>query len=63
MDSNKDDSLRGWIRGLMMSLLVLENNVALFLIYWMSKAICRQDFNTLVCPGAHFKKEVQQTLR
>uniref|UniRef100_A0A4W6DMN0 Uncharacterized protein n=1 Tax=Lates calcarifer TaxID=8187 RepID=A0A4W6DMN0_LATCA len=29
-------------------LLVVENLIALFLIYWLSKAICRQQFNTLV---------------
>ncbi|XP_040923688.1 uncharacterized protein LOC121201703 [Betta splendens] len=40
------DSLKG-VGGLMMSLLVVENIMALFLIYWMSKAICREHFNTL----------------
>ncbi|XP_071324776.1 membrane-spanning 4-domains subfamily A member 4A [Trachinotus anak] len=35
------------VSGLIMSLLVVENLLALFLIYWLSKAICRQDFNTL----------------
>ncbi|XP_039974615.1 uncharacterized protein LOC120784686 isoform X2 [Xiphias gladius] len=35
------------INGLVMSLLVVENLVALFLIYWLSKAVCRQHFNTL----------------
>uniref|UniRef100_A0A4W6DMK1 Uncharacterized protein n=1 Tax=Lates calcarifer TaxID=8187 RepID=A0A4W6DMK1_LATCA len=35
------------INGLIMSLLVVENLIALFLIYWLSKAICRQQFNTL----------------
>ncbi|KAK2844485.1 hypothetical protein Q5P01_011144 [Channa striata] len=35
------------IAALIITLLVVENMVALFLIYWMSKAICRQHFNTL----------------
>uniref|UniRef100_A0A3B4XVE6 Uncharacterized protein n=1 Tax=Seriola lalandi dorsalis TaxID=1841481 RepID=A0A3B4XVE6_SERLL len=35
------------ICGLIMSLLVVENVLALFLIYWLSKAICREEFNTL----------------
>ncbi|XP_033182273.1 uncharacterized protein LOC117152962 [Anabas testudineus] len=35
------------IIGFVMTLLVVENLLALFLIYWMSKAICRQHFNTL----------------
>uniref|UniRef100_A0A3P8UUJ3 Uncharacterized protein n=1 Tax=Cynoglossus semilaevis TaxID=244447 RepID=A0A3P8UUJ3_CYNSE len=32
---------------LMLVLLVLENLFALFLTYWTSKAVCRQEFNTL----------------
>lgn len=35
------------IRGLIMSLLVVENFIALFLIFWLSKAVCRPHFNTL----------------
>ncbi|XP_023131305.1 uncharacterized protein LOC111572053 [Amphiprion ocellaris] len=35
------------VRGLIMSLLVVENFIALFLIYWLSKAVCRPHFNTL----------------
>uniref|UniRef100_A0A3B4TRC8 Uncharacterized protein n=1 Tax=Seriola dumerili TaxID=41447 RepID=A0A3B4TRC8_SERDU len=35
------------ICGLIMSLLVVENLLALFIIYWLSKAICREEFNTL----------------
>uniref|UniRef100_A0A3Q3VU30 Uncharacterized protein n=1 Tax=Mola mola TaxID=94237 RepID=A0A3Q3VU30_MOLML len=35
------------IQGLIMSLLVVETFITLFLIYWLSKAICRQHFNTL----------------
>lgn len=31
-----------------MALLLVENLIALFLIYWLSKAVCRQHFNTLV---------------
>ncbi|KAF0045334.1 hypothetical protein F2P81_001863 [Scophthalmus maximus] len=46
LDSHHETLFKGVI-GLMMSLLVFENSVAAFLIYWMSKAICREDFNTL----------------
>ncbi|XP_068995612.1 uncharacterized protein [Embiotoca jacksoni] len=35
------------INGLMMGLLVVENLITLFSIYWFSKAVCRQHFNTL----------------
>ncbi|XP_041797474.1 uncharacterized protein LOC121609833 [Chelmon rostratus] len=35
------------IKGLIMILLVTEKFIALFLIYWLSKAVCRQHFNTL----------------
>ncbi|XP_062255559.1 uncharacterized protein LOC133965162 [Platichthys flesus] len=35
------------VKGLSMSLLVVECFIALFLIYWLSKAVCRQHFNTL----------------
>ncbi|KAM9352905.1 B-lymphocyte antigen CD20 [Symphorus nematophorus] len=35
------------VSGLIMSLLVTEKLMALFLIYWLSKAVCRQHFNTL----------------
>ncbi|XP_065813800.1 membrane-spanning 4-domains subfamily A member 4A [Labrus bergylta] len=38
--------LRG-IQCLIMTLLVVEKLLALFLIYWLSKAVCRQHFNTL----------------
>lgn len=34
---------------LIMTLLVVENLIAIFLIYWLSKAVCREHFNTLVC--------------
>ncbi|KAG8010115.1 hypothetical protein GBF38_014299 [Nibea albiflora] len=37
------------ISGLIMTLLAVEKLIAVFLIYWLSKAICRQHFNTLVC--------------
>uniref|UniRef100_A0A8C4GS49 Uncharacterized protein n=1 Tax=Dicentrarchus labrax TaxID=13489 RepID=A0A8C4GS49_DICLA len=36
------------INGLILTLLVVENLFALFLIYWLSKAVCRNHFNTLV---------------
>ncbi|XP_035988969.1 uncharacterized protein LOC118561147 isoform X1 [Fundulus heteroclitus] len=35
------------IVGLIMTLLVFECMMALFLIYWLSKAVCREHFNTL----------------
>ncbi|XP_070823244.1 uncharacterized protein [Chaetodon trifascialis] len=35
------------IKGLIVTLLVAEKLIALFLIYWLSKAVCRQHFNTL----------------
>lgn len=35
------------INGLIMSLLVVEDLIAVFLIYWLSKAVCRVHFNTL----------------
>ncbi|KAM7383578.1 hypothetical protein PAMP_003217 [Pampus punctatissimus] len=35
------------IRYLIMALLVVETLIALILIYWLSKAVCRQNFNTL----------------
>ncbi|XP_073341876.1 uncharacterized protein [Pagrus major] len=35
------------IEGLILTLLVFEKLMAVFLIYWLSKAICRQSFNTL----------------
>ncbi|XP_041844281.1 uncharacterized protein LOC121641944 isoform X2 [Melanotaenia boesemani] len=35
------------ILGLIVSLLVVESMIALFLVYWLSKAICREHFNTL----------------
>ncbi|XP_070690951.1 uncharacterized protein [Pempheris klunzingeri] len=42
-----DLKLHEGIRGLILSLLIIEMFMALFLIYWLSKAICRQQFNTL----------------
>ncbi|XP_043973587.1 uncharacterized protein LOC122831462 [Gambusia affinis] len=35
------------IIGLILTLLVFECMMALFLIYWLSKAVCREHFNTL----------------
>ncbi|MEQ2309868.1 hypothetical protein AMECASPLE_002857 [Ameca splendens] len=35
------------IVGLFMTLLVFECMISLFLIYWLSKAVCREHFNTL----------------
>ncbi|XP_053288761.1 uncharacterized protein LOC128449552 [Pleuronectes platessa] len=35
------------VNGVILSLLVVEGSLALFLIYWLSKAVCRQHFNTL----------------
>ncbi|KAI3360984.1 hypothetical protein L3Q82_013181 [Scortum barcoo] len=41
------------ITSLIVTLLIVETLIALFLIYWLSKAVCREHFNTLVC---HFLK-------
>ncbi|MEQ2183884.1 hypothetical protein GOODEAATRI_002501 [Goodea atripinnis] len=41
--------LANGIIGLIMTLLVFECMISLFLIYWLSKAVCREHFNTLVC--------------
>ncbi|KAI3360985.1 hypothetical protein L3Q82_013182 [Scortum barcoo] len=41
------------IAGLILTLLTVETLIALFLIYWLSKAVCREHFNSLVC---HFLK-------
>uniref|UniRef100_A0A671W545 Uncharacterized protein n=1 Tax=Sparus aurata TaxID=8175 RepID=A0A671W545_SPAAU len=35
------------IKGLILTLLVVEKLMAVFLIYWLSKVVCRQSFNTL----------------
>ncbi|XP_054903814.1 uncharacterized protein LOC129371296 [Poeciliopsis prolifica] len=35
------------INGIIVTLLVFECMMALFLIYWLSKAVCREHFNTL----------------
>ncbi|XP_074539375.1 uncharacterized protein LOC141800612 [Halichoeres trimaculatus] len=35
------------IDSLILTLLVVEKFIALFLTYWLSKAVCRQHFNTL----------------
>ncbi|CAG6015572.1 unnamed protein product [Menidia menidia] len=39
--------LMNGVQGLIMSLLAVESIIALYLIYWLSKAVCREDFNTL----------------
>lgn len=41
------DKLSEGICGLIMFLLITEKLIAVFLIYWLSKAICREHFNTL----------------
>uniref|UniRef100_A0A672J6T5 Uncharacterized protein n=1 Tax=Salarias fasciatus TaxID=181472 RepID=A0A672J6T5_SALFA len=43
----QNKKLHKGIHGLIMSLLVVETFTALFLIYWLSKAVCRQHFNSL----------------
>ncbi|XP_034029450.1 uncharacterized protein LOC117513334 [Thalassophryne amazonica] len=35
------------VNGMITSLLVVESMITLFLIYWLSKAVCKQQFNTL----------------
>ncbi|KAM7420665.1 hypothetical protein PAMA_015069 [Pampus argenteus] len=42
-----DSKVHEGIRYLIVTLLVVETLIALFLIYWLSKAVCRQNFNTL----------------
>ncbi|XP_067457793.1 uncharacterized protein [Thunnus thynnus] len=46
-DAKVHDAPHGGVKGLIMTLLLVEKIIALFLIYWLSKAICRQHFNTL----------------
>ncbi|XP_068426765.1 membrane-spanning 4-domains subfamily A member 4A [Clinocottus analis] len=46
-ESSKNLQVRVGINGLIVTLLVLEKLIALSLIYWLSKAVCRQHFNTL----------------
>lgn len=45
--SSENVKLQNGIGGMIMTLLIVEKLTALFLIYWLSKAVCRQDFNTL----------------
>ncbi|XP_059194609.1 uncharacterized protein LOC131975844 isoform X2 [Centropristis striata] len=45
--NSQDFKVHEGIKGLIMALLIIEKLMALFLIYWLSKAVCRQDFNTL----------------
>lgn len=42
-----ESQLHQGINGLIMSLLVVEDLIAIILIYWLSKAVCREHFNTL----------------
>ncbi|XP_035985006.1 uncharacterized protein LOC118558656 [Fundulus heteroclitus] len=46
-NGTKHYQLSHGIVGLIMTLLVFECMMALFLIYWLSKAVCREHFNTL----------------
>ncbi|XP_061771789.1 uncharacterized protein LOC133562013 [Nerophis ophidion] len=50
-----DVKLHAAVRVMIVSLLVAESFIALFLIYWQNKAICRQHFNTL--PIIHLTHE------
>ncbi|XP_071373603.1 membrane-spanning 4-domains subfamily A member 4A isoform X1 [Centroberyx affinis] len=45
------------IKGMIAVLLVVEMIIALFLIYWLSKTVCRQHFNTL--PIIMLRQEVR----
>ncbi|KAM4580826.1 uncharacterized protein PAE49_005534 [Odontesthes bonariensis] len=47
--------LNSGLQGLIISLLTVESIIAIFLIYWMSKVVCRQHFNTL--PTIMLKEE------
>ncbi|KAM3613779.1 uncharacterized protein V6R79_004975 [Siganus canaliculatus] len=42
-----ENELQNAIGGMIMTLLIVEKLTSLFLIYWLSKAVCRHDFNTL----------------
>ncbi|XP_068592003.1 membrane-spanning 4-domains subfamily A member 4A [Cebidichthys violaceus] len=46
-ESSNNLQIHEGIKGLIMTLLVVEQLIALSLIYWLSKAVCRQHFNTL----------------
>ncbi|KAM9310477.1 uncharacterized protein KZ484_026357 isoform 2-T3 [Pholidichthys leucotaenia] len=46
-ESGQNIKVTQGICGLIMCLLAIENLIALFLIYWLSKAVCREHFNTL----------------
>ncbi|XP_053183204.1 uncharacterized protein LOC128366497 [Scomber japonicus] len=46
-EENRTESFHRGINGLIISLLVGEKIIALFLIYWLSKAVCREHFNSL----------------
>ncbi|KAJ0065965.1 hypothetical protein NL108_001185 [Boleophthalmus pectinirostris] len=39
--------LQNGVNGLIMGLLVVEDVMAIFLMYWLSKAVCRDTFNSL----------------
>lgn len=46
-DSPQSAQVHEGIKGLIMTLLVVEKLIAIVLIYWLSKAVCREHFNTL----------------
>ncbi|KAL3060330.1 hypothetical protein OYC64_014819 [Pagothenia borchgrevinki] len=46
-DENGNENLYQGIKGLILTLLGVEMLTSLFLIYWLSHAVCRQHFNTL----------------
>ncbi|TNN78368.1 hypothetical protein EYF80_011352 [Liparis tanakae] len=45
--TERSNQIHEGIKGLIVTLLVIEKLIALSLIYWLSKAVCRQHFNTL----------------
>ncbi|KAM8871244.1 uncharacterized protein AB9W97_017655 [Spinachia spinachia] len=45
--NSKDTKILEGLKGLMISLLIVEQLIAAILIYWLSKAVCRTHFNTL----------------
>ncbi|CAJ1062105.1 uncharacterized protein LOC117266381 [Xyrichtys novacula] len=47
MQSSKNIQLCRGINGLIMTLLIVEKLLAIVLTYWLSKAVCREHFNTL----------------
>ncbi|KAM9852468.1 uncharacterized protein ACBR49_005536 [Aulostomus maculatus] len=46
-DSSSHPKLHVGLRGIIITLLAFEVFIALFLVFWLNKTVCRQHFNTL----------------